>query len=96
MCIMLNSLRRSARSEYPTLPKGRGLLVFGDLQKDNTVVGYLNGKAIIMDEWNSVYYCAVPREFVNVGETVSADDLHPVSELPESEQRKIGALVAGL
>lgn len=97
---MCNMLSTHCWITWPRLnnmhKKERKGLMFGDLQKDNVVVGYLSGKVIAMDEWDNVYYCTMPEKTVAIGEVLPSEDLRPISELPASEQRDIGALVAEL
>lgn len=58
-------------------------------QMDNEVVGYVNGKAIVLNDQGDYFYVTVPIEFVNDGETFLEQDLTPLNALPDSEQKDI-------
>lgn len=66
-----------------------------NVQVDNEVVNYLNGKAIIQDDFGELFYLEIDEEFVVLGETVLSEDLRPISELPEEEQAKILSRITG-
>lgn len=55
-------------------------------QKDNTIVDYINGKAIAIDEEENILYSEIPKEFVTIGETFFEEDLNPINNLPPAEQ----------
>jgi hypothetical protein len=58
-------------------------------QKDNTIIAYIDGKAIIEDEEGKLYYCDIPEDFVTIGETMFENDLTSLSELSIMEQYNI-------
>lgn len=58
-------------------------------QKDNTIIAYIDGKAIVEDEEGELYYCDIPEGFVTIGETMFENDLTPLSELSIMEQYNI-------
>ena len=58
-------------------------------QLDNTIVAYIDGKAIVLGDDGEYYYCEMPEEFVTIGETMFEADLTPVSELPIIKQYSI-------
>ena len=58
-------------------------------KKDNTIIAYIDGKAIVEDEEGELYYCDIPEDFVTIGETMFENDLTPLSELSIMEQYNI-------
>lgn len=52
-------------------------------------IAYLNGRAIARDEWGELYYHEIPEEYGTVGEVALLDDIKPISELQQEEQKKI-------
>lgn len=58
-------------------------------QKDNTIIAYIDGKAIVEDEEGELYYCDIREDFVTIGETMFENDLTPLSELSIMEQYNI-------
>ena len=58
-------------------------------QKDNTIIAYIDGKAIVEDEEGELYYCDISEDFVTIGETMFENDLTPLSELSIMEQYNI-------
>lgn len=58
-------------------------------QKDNTIIAYIDDKAIVEDEEGELYYCDIPEDFVTIGETMFENDLTPLSELSIMEQYNI-------
>ena len=58
-------------------------------QKDNTIIAYIDGKAIVEDEEGELYYCDIPEDFVTIGETMFENELTPLSELSIMEQYNI-------
>lgn len=56
------------------------------IQKDNTVVDYINDKAIVIDDEGEIFFVEIPQEFVTLGETILEDDLTPLSTLSFAEQ----------
>lgn len=58
-------------------------------QAANEVVNYINGKAIVMDEYKRLYAYECPERNVRLGETIALSLLTPLKELPETEREKI-------
>lgn len=58
-------------------------------QKDNTIIAYIDGKAIVEDEEGELYYCDIPEDFVTNWRTMFENDLTPLSELSIMEQYNI-------
>lgn len=63
-------------------------------QRDNTVVAYIDGKAIVENDDGDLYYCEMPEEFVVLGETMFENDLTPISELSIMQQYNIRSQLA--
>ena len=59
------------------------------IQSDNIIIGYINGKAIIENEWGNLFYVETPEEFITIGETAIDEGLTSISELPKAEQEQI-------
>lgn len=59
--------------------------------KDNTIVGYYNGKAIAIEENNHIVYFEMPKENVSIGEVL---DGKPIETLTSDEQDEIRFYVA--
>lgn len=55
----------------------------------NEVINYIHGKAIVKDEYDNIFVCEIPEEFVNMNEPMLLEDLTPISQLPEDEQKQI-------
>ncbi len=55
-------------------------------QKDNSVIAYINDKAIVIDDDSEIFFVEIPQEFVTLGETMLEDDLTPLSTLSFTEQ----------
>lgn len=60
-----------------------------EYQKDNTIIAYIDGKAIVEDDYGELYYCEMPEDFIILGETMAEQDLTPLSELSVAEQYHI-------
>lgn len=58
-------------------------------QTDNEVIGYVNGKAIILDDNGNYFYVVMPEDLVTIGETILEDDLTSLDFLPALEQNEI-------
>lgn len=56
---------------------------------DNTIVAYVNGKAIVEDEWGDLYFCEMPQEVVTVGEIADMQGFQTISELSSNEINEI-------
>lgn len=65
-----------------------------NIQTDNTIIAYIDGKAIVLGDEGELYYCEMPEDFVTIGETMFEADLTPVSELPIMQQYSIQAQLA--
>lgn len=63
------------------------------IQSDNIIIGYINGKAIIENEWGNLFYVEIPEEFITIGETAIDEGLTSISELPQQEQEEIIAQI---
>lgn len=64
---------------------------FENIQAENIVVAYINGKAIAQNEWGAVFYLEIPEDFIEIGDVLPATDLTPLNELDEQEQLEIYA-----
>lgn len=53
--------------------------------KDNYIVGWHNGKAIVIGEDNELYYYEMPEEYAFKGELLDTDELKPLDTLPAEE-----------
>lgn len=71
------------------------MIDYTEAYEDNEIVGYHNGKAIVINELGNIFYCEVPENLLGFGETVHPDDLTSVDELPAEEQEKIISLFSG-
>ncbi len=60
-----------------------------NVQTTNEVIGYVNGKAIILNDDGELLYIRIPEEHVTIGEFMFPDGLNPVSYLTAPEQREI-------
>lgn len=58
-------------------------------QPSNEVVYYINGKAIVQDDYGELFYFECPEENVVLGETIDQMILSPFSSLPEKEKTVI-------
>lgn len=64
-------------------------------QANNEVIAYIDGKAIIEDDFGKLYYIEIEEEFVTLGEVAFSSDLTPISELEESMQLNILKVIQG-
>lgn len=55
-------------------------------QPSNEVVYYINGKAIVQDDYGELYYFECPEENVVLGETIDQMILNPISSLSQQER----------
>lgn len=55
-------------------------------QPSNEVVYYINGKAIVQDDYGELYYFECPEENVALGETIDQMILNPISSLSQQER----------
>lgn len=58
-------------------------------QLDHDIVGYIDGKAIIIDENGRWFFVEIPEEFVSKSDVFFEDDLTPIDVLPFLEQKFI-------
>lgn len=65
-------------------------------QVTNEVVNYINGKAIVMDDYEDLYYFECPEENVVLGETIDHMLLKPLASLPEVERQEIEKSLIGM
>lgn len=71
------------------------MIDYTEAYRDNEIIGYHNGKAIVINELGNIFYCEVPENLFNFGETVHPNDLTPISELSVDEQKEIISLFSG-
>lgn len=60
-----------------------------DAQRDLEVIAYINGKAIVTDELDNLYYTECEEEWAPVGYTVPEDAVKEFSDLDPEEQKQI-------
>lgn len=58
-------------------------------QPFNEIINYMDGMAIIKDDYGTLYYLVIEEEFVVIGEVVLQSDLNPITNLTEVLQQKI-------
>ena len=63
-----------------------------NLNYENLVVGYHNGKAIIKNEEAALFYLKCPEGIAPEGTVLLNEDITPISQLPEEEQIEILAI----
>lgn len=59
------------------------------MQFDNRVIGFFEGKAIVMDDNCDLFYSEISSEHISIGDFVMEADLKPVSELSPQTRRNI-------
>lgn len=64
-----------------------------DAQRDLEVIAYLNGKAIVSDELDNLYYTECEEEWAPVGFTVPEDSVKEFADLDPEEQKQILAVI---
>lgn len=64
-----------------------------DAQRDLEVIAYVNGKAVVSDELDNLYYTECEEEWVPVGFTVPEDSVKEFSDLDPEEQKQILAVI---
>jgi len=62
--------------------------------RENDIVGYVNGKAIVKDDSGRWFFLEIPEEFVSPGEQIFEDDLTPLTILDKEEQNMIAKELA--
>lgn len=63
-----------------------------DAIKDYMVVGYYNGKAIITDELEQIYYLPCESSEAPIGTVVEEIGVHPITDLDTEEEKKVRML----
>lgn len=58
-------------------------------QLDHDIVGYIDGKAIVIDENGRWYFVEMPEEFISKCDVFFEEDLTPIDVLPFLEQKII-------
>ena len=56
---------------------------------DNEVVGYYEDKLIVKREDGELFFCEIPENLIEIGETISPKDLTSIAELPYDVQKGI-------
>lgn len=56
---------------------------------DNEIVGYYNGRYIVQDELDELFFLDAPEGLFSIGEVVSPDDLLPINELSFMEIEEV-------
>ena len=63
------------------------------LQADNEIIAYIDGMAIVRNEWGNLFFFEVPEEYCEIGDVVESHYLSPIEELdPELKSRVLQAL----
>lgn len=65
------------------------ILSFEEPYTDNEVVGYYEDKLIVKREAGELFFCEIPENLIEIGETISPKDLTSISELPYNVQKKL-------
>lgn len=65
------------------------ILSFEEPYTDNEVVGYYEDKLIVKREDGELFFCKIPENLIEIGETISPKDLTSISELPYDVQKEI-------
>lgn len=60
-----------------------------NVEIENEVVGYVDGKAIIRDENGRWFFLEIPEEFVSPGEQIQTADLTPLEALSEITRKQV-------
>ena len=68
-------------NEHPSLGQ--------QLQATNEVIAYIDGLAIISDEWDRLFFCELPPNAVAIGNVVETQYLQPIKILASEIQEKI-------
>lgn len=58
-------------------------------ENNNQVIYYTNGKAIVKDDYENLYYLEIEEKDVELGCSISPSSLKPFTDLTESEQSEI-------
>jgi hypothetical protein len=59
------------------------------IQRENEVVGYVSGKAIVKNEDGQWFFIEMPEEFITLREQMFERDLTPLEQLSKDEQKSI-------
>lgn len=63
------------------------------LQADNEIIAYIDGRAIVMNEWGNLFYFEIPEEYCEIGDVVESHYLSSIEELdPELKSRVLNSL----
>ena len=65
------------------------ILSFEEPYTDNEVVGYYEDKLIVKREDGELFFCEIPGNLIEIGETISQKDLTGISELTYNVQKEI-------
>ncbi len=60
-----------------------------DALPDNTIVAYVEGLAIVKDEWGDLYFAEMPQEFAPIGEVADLNGFEPFEKLPAELKGKV-------
>lgn len=85
------SLETAVAPQIKELEQGRRPFVLQDEieQEYNECVGYAFGLAICVDSGNNILCCEQQPDVTEIGDTLFADELIPLSYLPDGEQDMI-------
>lgn len=59
------------------------------VQADNEILGYVDGYAVIQNEWGNLFVVQQPEAAGEIGEVVESRYLIPLEQLPVREQNRI-------
>ncbi len=62
---------------------------------NNEIVAYINGKAIVENDWGKLYFVEMPGEYAVIGEVVQSAGLIELTDLPKDEVDFISKTVRG-
>ena len=63
------------------------------LQADNEIIAYIDGMAIVMNEWGNLFYFEITEEYCEIGDVVESHYLSSIEELdPELKSRVLNSL----
>lgn len=63
---------------------------------DLKTIAYFNGKRIVYDSLDNLYFEIIPRSSMSVNDMLNMDRLTPITKLPTSEQAAIREFVKPL
>lgn len=67
---------------YKKQEAAMSILSFEEPYTDNEVVGYYEDKLIVKREDGKLFFCEIPENLIEIGETISPKDLTSIAELP--------------